>query len=922
MPDPYLLPQVLVFQEFNDIAPEITNPLRAWVIGPNANLLRYDVDDEKSQAYIGLYDPVVGAAVGWPNRVAGGVIDQEYTKVYFDQARLLYFEDLVGDASVMAAVSGYHNRISGSVNFATRTGYPRDAALYDRDVAAGDLVYLRGSVGATTDELWTYVREVAAQVVAATIDAAAAAAANAATQIESNVVTQVGGDVNTLELTADLTDYSALVDGNINDTYTITVIQGSIGGDLTTARVRVQTASGVTYISSLAPAAAGASVLVDDRNLRLSWDATGSSVGVSVGVDLDDLIAGQQWTVAVGQAFTQPTVTSGGTYVGTRDNTYIVTVTSGGLFDAADISDRPRVSIRTSLGDDGVDDVIVNSAGDAVALSASGATLTFSVATGLRAGDRFYVPVNAATTGEANILVLGHNLSDTLQDATDLDVQLYIQADIQVPTYRTVPSPADNWTTSETEITILDGIYAFHDSWTSGGVAQPLPVMYGKMYVEYREWLPALVNEIGGIADISDIDDIPGPLDPDNPLKWAVSKAVANCNGTGVRYTAINDPDSLSDWTDALGLGTERSDLYSLVPLSTNRDVIDLFVAHVNAMSSPSRGKWRKVFVQLVAEPLEALITAALTSDLDVALATIADDPDTSGSQYTIVTIDGTNTGFLEAGVQSGDLLYTNFSIDSVGAPIYDQFVVDEVINETSLRLLTGPDAAVTVAQKFEVHHPRSKTELVTQLGEQAGTYGNRRVCAVWPDTIGSAGRTYAGFHVCAALAGLAGGVVPHQHLTNIQISGFDDLTRTTKLFNASQLDDLAAYGVWIVTQDVDGNIISRDALTSDMSSLQAKTEMVVRNVDSISFVMRGRLVGYIGRSNVVPSALDQIRIDLVSAIEFLRSNGYTARLGSQLIDADIIELRQHLTQRDRVVIAIALNIPFPMNVIELHLIA
>jgi hypothetical protein len=48
------------------------------------------------------------------------------------------------------------------------------------------------------------------------------------------------------------------------------------------------------------------------------------------------------------------------------------------------------------------------------------------------------------------------------------------------------------------------------------------------------------------------------------------------------------------------------------------------------------------------------------------------------------------------------------------------------------------------------------------------------------------------GYHLCAALAGLRSGVLPHQPLTNLEIVGFSDVPRTTSKFNKPQLDAMA----------------------------------------------------------------------------------------------------------------------------------
>ena len=123
-----------------------------------------------------------------------------------------------------------------------------------------------------------------------------------------------------------------------------------------------------------------------------------------------------------------------------------------------------------------------------------------------------------------------------------------------------------------------------------------------------------------------------------------------------------------------------------------------------------------------------------------------------------------------------------------------------------------------------------------------------------------------------------------------------------------------------MVTKDNSGSVITRHARTTDNTDLNTSEEVVVRNVDSMSFLFLNRLEQFIGKANVTPSALNLMRVQTVSAIEFLKSNGFVERLGGQLIDGDIVELVAHPLLKDRVLITLSLEIPYPANNIEVHL--
>lgn len=914
MPAPYILPQVQVFQEFTQIATEITNPLRAWIIAPNAQLFRYADATEKGQVNLGTYDPSQATAYSWPARPAGAVVDQDYVKVFIDSARLRYFQDLTGSDSTVAPVGGYKNRVrSDSVVFKTANGSVRDDVFCDRDVTVGDLVVLRSP----DDSLTTYVRDILCEPVASSRGAATADAANAAALTASASAVQTLGDINRLHIVVDGSLFNGMVDGFLQDVYTARVTQGSVDGDLTTARFSLSTSSGVEFLTDLTPAALDATATVGARGLKLGWRLSDDSESLTDGVDPVDLLVGQTWEVTVQQTYFVPTATAAGTYTGTVDDTYVVVVSRGGKFADADSTKRPRISVHSVIGTDGSQNVNVTAISTAVAIGSYGVTISFAGAsvTGLRKGDVWTVSVTAASQGRPSTLVLGHNLPTAMLSETDLDLELFIQKDIELPNYHETPTPDYNWTTSATQLTLLADAEAYDSSFTLDGVVQPLPVISGTIYAQYRAWLPTLINEIDGMSDISEIDAIPGQLHPDNPLKWLTHKALTNNGGTGLRYTAVSDPADLSAWANALDLGTERYDLYNLVLGSEDTTVLDLGVAHVQSMSGASSGKWRKLFVPLAADAVSVVVSAATSTDTEAVLGTITDNPEATGTQYTLLALTSGNASAVALGVQAGDLVRTGFAIDSVGRTTYSEYTVDSVVNEQTIVLAAGPVSPINTAQRIEIYHRNSATQLATQVGVKAARYGNRRVCAVYPDRL-----TSTALECCAALAGLASGVVPQQALTNVQVLGLDGGTAAATKFSAANLDLLASYGVWIVSKDSSGSVVTRDALTSDMSSLDYRSEMVVRNVDSISYYMRSGMLKYIGQSNVVPSALEQIRIELQGSIEFLKSNGFVNRLGGQLVDASIVQLRQDVIQKNKVVVVIDLTIPYSMDIVQIYL--
>jgi hypothetical protein len=937
----YVLPQVLVFQDFQQSISAQANPLRAHITGPHAFLLRYSDADERPLGQLGYYDEMQDESFLWPSRPAGAKVDATYTKLWVQDAILKYFEDTVGGGSTMAKVAGYSNRVrSSSVNFKDNGAYVRDASLLDRDVQLGDVVKARFLPdGEDPITLWTYVKGFAGDPVAAVIAEATNDDDNAATNSEDVTVTKTGGADNCITATGDASAYDGLADGNVTETYTVTVIASSSGGNHTTARLRVVSASGNDDVASAVPSEDGVATAIGTRGLTLTFasDAGGDCSLSATNDDVSpiDLVVGQEWTVAVTQAFTETVATSDGTYTGDADTTYIVEVTRGGLF-AGTV--KPRISVSTTTGVDISGPTVVSAAASAVAVGTEGVTVAFG-GSGLRKGDRFYIGVTAEAEGPMRTLILGHNISEDVVAGSDCDLTLYIRKPLlQIEANRTHAAPLTNWETSETEFTVHSGIEIFDETWTDDGVPVALPLHsessreYGLMFVEYRAWRSDLCNEINGISDVGNLDaDISGALTPDNPLKWALFKALSNSNGVEVKYTAVCDPDDVDSWLAVLEQLLGRDDVYGLVPLTRNQTVLDAYAAHVDGQSAPDRGLWRVAWFSLAGVPEIPIIhagstvpryTEATTTNGNVCQAVIVDDPDTSGTQYTRVRVAAGNANFITNGVRPGDILRVNYAGDGFGNFTYSEYVVDEVQTEDQLRLLTGPASAVNVASKIEIWRTLSATAEAAEIARNAGSYSSRRVRAVWPDRIESSGTIQEGFHLCAALAGLTSGVVPHQNLTQLAIAGFTDVARTTAKFNRPQLDVMVLAGVWIVTQDPrDGEVYTRHAVTTaDHEILDHREEMVTRNLDSISYRFKDTFAPFIGVTNVTPSLLGLLEIEAQGLIETLKTERFSVRLGAQLIDATISELIVHPTLKDRVVMRLNCRIPRALNNLEIHL--
>ena len=923
----YVLPQARVFQEFEATTTPNIQDLNAFICGGHAYLARLSDADEKATAYLGQYDHVGSLVDGeyktcysWPDKPTGSVIDTSYTLLGIDNALLRYYQD-----NSHTLVKTDRNKVRNpSVSFAANgSSYARSAAFYDRDVAVGDIVVISGiptitEGGSEVDQdrvyLATYVKALEADVVAAAVGSATSGASNKATQTASSSSTAGSGNSGDATISSiSHASYNGHADGDLSEVYTVVVIQASTDSDATTGRLQVRSASGRDDVASVTPAAFGSATAIGARGLTVTWDA-GST----------DYVVGDYWTVTVHQAFTAVTATSGGTYTGTKSLTYEITVTTGGAATS-------EITVNTTDGTDYSGPHLVSST-SAISIGTLGVTVAMS-ATTMRKGDKYYIVATPASTGAYKTIVLGHDLDSDIDeddaDAARLEIQLFIKKDLELgEAHLSLPGEV-NWQQSDTEFCVMAGIYAYDDSYTDGGELVALPVISSsyvtnsnKMYVEYRAWRSDLAVTPLVIEDTGSIGDIAGALTPDNPLKYGVYKALQNSNGQGVRYMAVADPDDSDSWADVIDKISERTDVYGLVPLTRDSTVLGLFQAHVDAMSNEDVGRWRVLWVNTLGEDTIAIVDSTLSDDDEVVFATVGDDPDTSGTQYTLLTVTSGNAELATLGVRANDVVRYQYGTDSEGNVSYTEYVVDAVLSETTLRLAgTGLSSAEPVAKKVEIWRNLTNAELATQIATKSGAWGNRRVRAIWPDTIEDGTLSVPGYFLCAALSGLASGVVPHQGLTKLEISGFTTVDRVTKKFSRSNLDTMAVAGAWIVTQEpATGQIYSRHAVTTgDYTDINFREEQVTRNLDSISYFWLDRFSPYIGIVNNTPGMLDKLEAETRSGIDFLRAANVTPTLGGQIVDATVTEIRRSLVFKDRVVIYISYDLPYALNNIDVH---
>ena len=923
----YTLPQALVFQEFEAAPEAISTAQRACIIGPRRALIRYAEATEKDSGLLGAYDRLTATPYPWPNRATGDVVIPDSVRLFIDDALLQYFNNPAAGDNVRATTNSVslQDLVSGDASGANVVrasnlifrGKTRSAGI-PCDVAVGDGV--RISAPGVDDVLVTQVTGFLAEKVESEILEAEAGASNVATDgstaagtVTVDDVTAVGDIVLTGETST--TDH-VLEMGVAADTYDLIVREG---GDFDTAVFDLVSASGTdNKIGFNLGGEAGVAIEIGVKGILLTFNSE-----TSAGGDLFE--TGMRWALDVVFPTVATAVESNegpGAYTGAADTTYIVRVSRGGAF-----ADSPQVTVSTSTGVDysGPHTVVD---GVALAIGARGVTVTFT-GDGLALGDRFYVPVTAEKAGVERTLVLRDALPAALtalagegQPPIALSLTLYVRRDIEVPKNRAGEAPLTNFDVEATRIVVNDGIAAYDARVAVDDVLVALPVAGGTLYVEYMANVASGVGEFGSVTDVGALSltklvgNSLGTVDAANPLAYGVYKALANVRGGYVTYLQTAG-DTLADYLSALAILSQRDDAYILTPMTFDRTVQDAVAAHVENMSGPEIGRWRICFLCRPAVEEAAICGADAT-----VLATIADDPAATGTQYTRVTVATAGIHLIDLGVRPTDVLRCQYESDGFNAVSYVEYVIDAIVSPTQLRIASGPDFAIEEPLKIEIWRPYTRTETAAATGANAGSFGSRRVYCVWPDYAEVAGQSVPGYYLAAALAGLKSSVLPQQGLTSVEVAGFDGMSRTTRLFDMTQLNYMANAGMMIVTQSPLGQIYVRHSLSTDNSDINTSELMRTTNLDSISYVMLARLANFQGKYNVTPKLMELIRLTLLEAVGGLRLATASETVGPQILGLlSDLSVTQHPLFRDRILVVMRPDLPYPNNNTELHIV-
>lgn len=468
------------------------------------------------------------------------------------------------------------------------------------------------------------------------------------------------------------------------------------------------------------------------------------------------------------------------------------------------------------------------------------------------------------------------------------------------------------------------------------------------VYISYRavrKDVTAVAKKPGllRIDDTSELDALIEPVNVLNPLALGFYFALLNApgaqvSGLGVDAVSADAPYGTVEAFTRAAEFLEAYEVYAIAPLTHDETVAQVFNTHVSAMSAPA-AKGERICLFNFTKPskkVDTLVASGLTGNSVGSGGTqfdtgVANLPGLVLSQgiNPVGTVAATKGLFLD--VASSSKKYSIASISGGVVTIRTSFSAGE--NDDGFYATTdlndAPMPATLIDEPFAVRvrgdaltrpdgtpDKQGIAETYQALGQ---SYLNRRFWSIVPDaaaaTLNGLEQTVEGFYMCAAIAGMIGQQPPQQSFTNFPMTGFTKVLGSNDFFTEKQLNVIAAGGNYIVVQDKDGApLTARMALTTDMTSIETRTDSIQKVVDFTAKFMRSGLKNFIGRFNITQGFLDSLGHIVQGLLGFLTDIGV-------LIGANMNNIVQDETAPDTVLIDVTLDVPYPCNYIRLTLV-
>lgn len=392
-----------------------------------------------------------------------------------------------------------------------------------------------------------------------------------------------------------------------------------------------------------------------------------------------------------------------------------------------------------------------------------------------------------------------------------------------------------------------------------------------------------------------------GEISKDNPL--AVMAVLATLSTTeAVGVVGIKHWD-VAEFKSALDILGAQPQVYAIAAATHDPTLLSMLKAHVDKYSDPDvrKGEERYAVVNYRFPDQDVVIDTQTDSDNDL----------TVESDRHQISLGGSATVSFED-VLPNDIV--DFDPTGIGTTV--PFDVNSAKVERSSIRITARLSNTKLVLSEEIHtdqggtvavpwriltHVRDTDELAQLVARTHNAIGDYRVVAVFPYEFGinlnGSLERLPGYYACAAIAGLRCGNSPSTPLSQSALPGIAVAYGSDSRYSADQMDIMAGGGTWILVQD--GQIVvTRQQLTTDISSIQKSEDSIRTALDYGAKTFRAQLRPLMGKRNITDRFINQ---ELRP-----RCEGILAQLieeGVFDVESSIISLQRDTIRPDRVII-------------------
>lgn len=423
-------------------------------------------------------------------------------------------------------------------------------------------------------------------------------------------------------------------------------------------------------------------------------------------------------------------------------------------------------------------------------------------------------------------------------------------------------------------------------------------VLGGTVYAAFRALDTTYAGVITTVSRLGDVETLLGVASPRNPLAAMVATAFANSNSTPVSFIAVT-ANTAAAYTTAFDLLDEDTTSYSVVPFDTTAAVHTALVTKLAALAGADRMNWKIGWVAYdVADEITVLDEDLAGAGIDITLAEAA----------TTLTFTGVGLGVVSAGDRMDLSTTLSRTIRSVNA------LAGTVTVTESVPAATYTDVVFV--------HPYTAGEKTALVAAYAATFDNPRIRLVFgdgPALVGYPTEAVSCAYLAAAAAGLRSASAPHQPLTRVELEGVS-LTSGSG-YSGSNLDNMAASGVWIVARESGSSTIyTRHQLTTCTSEYRQREDSKITNADELSRHYREGLNDLYGRANISDELIEMLYLKLDTIHQTIQSRLWDWRLGRQITEITEVSVSRDPDMADRLLVHVAMGTPDPLNSFDVYL--